>query len=135
MVGIIKDQSDTAGCRQRTNNFHMKLIFALIFIGIFSVWFFLEDVLKIFISLIDWCHFWDFVCIFSVCVTKRIRFLHMLVHAWLQGLYINSFNSPVYTEQSFGGGFKPLKTCRLFLYQTFSSSGTFQWNANPFSAF
>lgn len=31
--------------------------------------------------------------------------------------------------------FKPLKTCRLFLYQTFRSSGTFQWNANPFSAF
>lgn len=30
---------------------------------------------------------------------------------------------------------KPLRTCRLFLYQTFSSSGTFQWNVNPFSAF
>lgn len=39
------------------------------------------------------------------------------------------------TLKKFFFWFKPLKTCRLFLYQTFSSSGTFHWNSNPFSAF
>lgn len=67
MVGMIKDQSDTEGCRLRT--FTGYWFFALIFIRIFSIWFFLKDVSTIFISLIDWCHFW-ILCIFSVCVTN-----------------------------------------------------------------
>lgn len=74
MVGMIKDQSDTEGCRLRT--FTGNWFFALIFIRIFSIWFFLKDVSTIFISLIDWCHFW-ILCIFFCLCNKWIRFLHM----------------------------------------------------------
>lgn len=74
MVGMIKDQSDTEGCRLRT--FTGNWFFALIFIRIFSIWFFFKGCVNDFYKLNWLMPFLNFMYLFCLC-NKWIRFLHL----------------------------------------------------------